>query len=85
MTTQLLCASGLDDIWRERVCAIKAKYLEAKTGLDRAVVDCLNGTTDAKILRIAGGRHDRCLREYMYALRVFTDLVLDGKLPPKKA
>jgi hypothetical protein len=78
----------LEDVWRERLREARRKYEEAANAFkatwgehfeSRLTVDPTHAIEQARNVE------SRALSQYMRVLKVFTDLVVHGKLPPEDA
>jgi hypothetical protein len=78
---------ALEDIWRQRVREARLRYEAASAAFrktwgehfeQRLSVDPTHAIQQARKVE------SEALAEYMRALKIFTDLVLHGKIPPDK-
>jgi hypothetical protein len=63
----------LEDLWRDRLNAARCSYELAALEAEKALVE-----REHKAIRSA---ETQALSEYLRVLKVFTGLVLDGKIP----
>jgi hypothetical protein len=78
----------LEDVWRERLREARLKYQEASKAFRATWGEHFEkGLTADPTLAIEQARNveTAALSEYMRVLRVFTDLIVHGKLPPEDA
>jgi hypothetical protein len=77
----------LEDFWRERLREARLKYEEAskafKATWGEHFEKRLTADPTIAILR-ARDIEVQALSEYMRVLKIFTDLVVHGKLPPRR-
>jgi hypothetical protein len=75
----------LEEFWRTRLKAARQRYVNSSKELQRLASEAGGGLTEhpdgAYALHCAGQRERRDLHEYARILRIFTDLVVDGKEP----
>ncbi|HTS65901.1 MAG TPA: hypothetical protein VMH28_27960 [Candidatus Acidoferrales bacterium] len=75
----------LEEIWRTRLKAARQRYVESTEAFTRVTPDSADGLMhrqDSAYSRLQAGERERFARqEYMRVLRIFTDLVVDGKIP----
>ena len=63
----------LEDVWRERLNAARCSYELAALEAERALVE--------RGHKVIASAESQALSEYLRVLRVFTGLVLDGRIP----
>ena len=75
----------LERKWRARVEAARQRYVESKSASDRAAVewggDLVPAPGGDEMVRQAVQSEYCAFEEYDRTLRIYTDLVLDGKVP----
>ena len=85
MSQRLLSHTDIDVFWCERVHGAWREYSRAKLNAEEALRRCAShenaSQDDVDILKEAHCIEDLALQEYMRVLRVFHELVLEGKLP----
>jgi hypothetical protein len=69
--------------WRKRLAAAELAYHEAGLALRTALQEEAQRPGDPAAVADARERKERARLEYLRVLRIFTDLVLRGKLPAK--
>ena len=74
----------LERVWQTRVNAAWQIYDESTREFNRLLAQS-NGATkfscDSEVMRQARRRESLALKEYMRALRIYTDLVIYGSVP----
>jgi hypothetical protein len=76
-------SSGLpqQEIWRKRLVAAELAFKEASVALAAALEEQARGSKELADVAAARERKTRSRLEYVRLLRIFSDLVLRGKLP----
>jgi hypothetical protein len=77
----------LQDIWRQRVWKAWSRYVEASDGFRIAWdehAELRMNPDGALAIRIARQAESEALAEYMRTLKIYTDLVLNGTVPPEE-
>src|SRR5215475_4826469 len=78
----------LEDFWRQRLREARLKYEEASKAFKATWGEHFETRLTADpthAIQQARKAESRALSQYMRVLQVFTDLVVDGKLPPEDA
>jgi hypothetical protein len=66
----------LERVWQTRVSAAWQVYEQSTREFNGLVASC-----DSEVMRQARRRESLALKEYMRALRIYTDLVIYGSVP----
>ena len=76
-------SSGLaqQEIWRKRLATAEVDFQNASLALRAAVAEQARGSHELAAFADARERKTRTRLEYLRVLRIFTDLVLRGKVP----
>jgi hypothetical protein len=69
------------EIWRKRLAEAELAFKEASAALAAALKEQARGSKDSAHVAAARERKARTRLEYVRILRIFTNLVLRGKLP----
>jgi hypothetical protein len=85
MSSLMICHTELEQAWQTRVRVAKQRYEESSREFIRLAGDLKNGRYQppdcSEVLRQARQRECFALDEYMRILQIFSDLVVNGKLP----
>ena len=75
------------EIWRERLAVAEKAHRDAAAALNRAIEEHGESPNQASIEAVAEARERKAAAraEYLRVLRIFTDLVLRGKIPGRSA
>jgi hypothetical protein len=75
----------LERVWQTRVNAAWQVYDESTREFSRLLAqstgDSIKFSCDSEVIRQARRRESLALKEYMRALRIYTDLVIYGSVP----
>ena len=75
----------LEEVWRTRLKAARERYLDSLKEFQRLTSEAGSGLMQhpdgVYVLQRAGEYERRELHEYLRILRIFTDLVMEGKEP----
>jgi hypothetical protein len=78
----------LEDLWRQRLREARLKYEEASKAFKATWGEHFESrlTADPTLaIERARNAESQALSEYMRVLRIFTDLIVNAKLPPEDA
>jgi len=81
VSTRQIARRGLDDVWLGKVLLAGNLYRESKACLDVLRHSSTQQETTAVLVE-AERRHSEALKQYVKVLRVFQELVVEGKVPP---
>jgi hypothetical protein len=86
MSNPAFTREALENLWRQRLLESQRRYQIAKALCAKASQECANGLTPSSDGHFAFQRalqvEAAALEEYTHALKVLTDLTVNGKMPP---